>query len=1012
MSQESAAEPAHRSDQPGAEAASGATGVAWLIAIYFLSGVCSLIDEVVWLRLLKLTLGNTVYASTIVVSTFMGGLALGALLMGRFADRIVRRLRLYAILELLVTVTALSLPFLLGLADRFYQWAFHSLEPSPALLTTMQIGVSAAILLVPTVLMGSTLPLLSTHVALLSRRVGMPVGRLYALNMLGAALGTFLAGFVLIRVVGVMGSLYCAAALNIVVALGGLALSRRHDRAELRQAESGPTPGTAQRDRASGAPIGRRVLIAGFFMSGFISIGYEIAWMRAVAYQLGSFTYVFSAVLFVYLLGNVLGALVGSRLALRVRDPAATFGACLICLGLSGVLFVPWVAAWFSGLQEVIRPLLEALARTRQFSLTAEPLVHGLALFLVSSILMGLGFPLAVQAWNGMTARVGRTTATVYGANTIGSVLGGVITGLLLIPLLGTQASLLLLAVVAAGIGVLLLLLGSRGAGRVGRVAWCAVAVATLLGAILLPTDHLNQRLLRLARLRTVAVKEGVTTTASIREGIEGSRRVRWIASSNIVVGGDGVSRTGQKTLGHLPVLLNKGARKVLSIGFGSGETTDCLVRHELERVDCVEIAPELVEMAVSHLSHINLGERLSEEVEMIFLDAKNYLLLTERRYDLIMNDSNYPSQPGSAPLFAKEHFENSMRHLEPGGLFMTKLHMDHVPLSSLLSIMGTFLDVFPHATLWFPVSKPYHFFYMVGSREEQSFSPRHIETELGREAVGDSVALLNWTTSHEVLSGYLGDEKDIRLFLREYQVNSDDRPFVEFNLERSRPLVRTGFFQEFIDTVRTGSLARHLDFAGMSAAEQAEWLRGHRRMEQIAADLLAVFVEQDNWAKLMKNRRALQRHPESRPLRDQLESILVALRRSFEARKLDERAALAATERMIQQDREFGGAWVVRSWLLARRGQQAEALRAASKGAESAPFSALGQANLGSFLLAEGQNAAALLRFQEAERLDPDDPGVLRKMARAHAGLGQSAEAQRLRQRAIRLNPLLDPVE
>lgn len=150
----------------------GGAAVGWVTLIYFCSGTCSLMDEVVWVRLLKLTLGNTVYASSIVVSVFMGGLALGALVMGRYADRIRRRLRVYAALEALATVSALSLPWVLRLADRGYRWFYVTYEPSPRGMLVVQVLLSAAILLVPSMVMGSTLPLLGRYVTAMRNRMG------------------------------------------------------------------------------------------------------------------------------------------------------------------------------------------------------------------------------------------------------------------------------------------------------------------------------------------------------------------------------------------------------------------------------------------------------------------------------------------------------------------------------------------------------------------------------------------------------------------------------------------------------------------------------------------------------------------------------------------------------------------------------------------------------------------------------------------------------------------------
>jgi len=249
-------------------------GIGWIMLIYFTSGACSLIDEVIWVRLLKLTLGNTVYASSIVVSMFMGGLALGAFIMSRYSDRIKERLRLYALLELLITISALSLPFALKAADNIYVWYFRTYHPSNTQLLVLQVIISAAILLVPSMLMGSTLPLLGRFVTAFEKEAGHLVGRLYALNTLGAATGCFLAGFILIRAVGVMGSLYIAATLNILVAFGGWWLSRLPSIISGEMAENS----IVQVDTISKTKPDNRfyVLIAAFFMSGLISIGYEL----------------------------------------------------------------------------------------------------------------------------------------------------------------------------------------------------------------------------------------------------------------------------------------------------------------------------------------------------------------------------------------------------------------------------------------------------------------------------------------------------------------------------------------------------------------------------------------------------------------------------------------------------------------------------------------------------------------------------------------------------------------
>jgi len=631
--------------------------VNWIMLIYFASGACSLIDEVVWVRLLKLTLGNTVYATSIVVSVFMGGLALGALVMGRYSDRVRMRLRLYALLETLVTISALSLPWLLKLADTVYIWFYRTYHPSHAALLIVQIVISTGILLLPSMLMGSTLPLLGRFVTALETECGHLVGRLYALNTLGAAVGCFLAGFVLIRALGVMGALYTAAALNLLVAFGGWFLSRSSRVADAQESKAVTVeslePAVAK--RADGRFY---LLVLAFFMSGLICIGYELLWMRSIVHLVGGFTYVFSAVLSVYLVGNVIGAGIGSRLAKRLKVPAVGFAASLFVLGLCGVFYLPLLVLWTSKvLSHVERALGGIYSWVPASSFTVNPIVQSVFLFLVPSIIMGIGFPIALQAWAGHMHKVGRSTGTAYGANTIGAVAGGIVTGFVLIPLLGVQISISILGLVGVWIAAVMWCLFAGGSRVVGRWTLLGAAVFFTIVTAKIPANLFNILVDISAPIpngQLLWVQEGVTTTVSVHKDLA-SDALELHASGHPIAGEGYVARSDQKLLGHFGVLLNSDAKRVLSVGFGAGETTACLAEHNLEKIDCVEIAPEVVNVSLKFFKHLNLGEKLDEEVNMIFMDAKNYLHLTDSSYDVVVNDSIHPRDfAENASLYAK----------------------------------------------------------------------------------------------------------------------------------------------------------------------------------------------------------------------------------------------------------------------------------------------------------------------------------------------------------------------
>jgi len=944
--------------------------------IYFFSGACSLIDEVVWVRLLKLTLGNTVYASSIVVSVFMGGLALGALIMGRYADRVRRQLRLYAALEALVTASALLLPWMLQLANAIYRWFFVRFHPSPAGLMVVQLIVSAAILLVPSMLMGSTLPLLGRYVTALRDRVGRLVGRLYALNTFGATLGCFLAGFVLIRMVGVMGTLYVAAGLNLLVALGGWVLSRRGGTARPSPPEEQSEPGAprvSRRERTS-----RRVLVLAFFVSGLVSIGYELIWMRSAAFLLGGFTYVFSGVLTVYLLGNVLGAWIGSRLSRRLARPAVAFGISLSCLGLLGVLYLPWFTAWFLKLEPLVKPLLSGSLGAAGIRKAAMPLFHSTVLFFLPAVTMGIGFPLALQAWSNFRHEVGRTTGTVYGANTIGAVLGGVVSGFVLIPLMGVQLSITLLGLLAVWLGWVMVQLFAAKGHAVLRLAHAAAGVALTIAAVVIPTSLFRQDVVGTHPGEVLAVREGVTATVAVHRKPDGKLLM---SVDNVPMAGDDIHRSAQKMLGHLGILLHRNPREVLSVGFGSGETAECLARHGLDRIDCVEIAPEVVDVALEFFGHINLGDRLDREVNMMYMDAKSYLRLTDRRYDVIINDSDEHSTSASAPLFTREHFAGALSRLKAGGLFVTKLHLQGHPKSNFDSILATFLDVYPHVTVWFPTTKPFIFLYLVGSRERQVFSPARIDGELAKDAVQAGVEYLNFHDSSDVLSCYVGDANDIGRYLKGGRINSDYAPYIEFNLD-SRKLVQKRYFVKLMGTLRRGSVFNHIDWTGLSARQRAKWRTDHQSLYAASSFALLAHGTRAFLQRLQYCFHGLRYAPAHAAILEMQDKSLSGVRRALDTHVVSPERVIADMNTLLRKQPQMGAASLVKSWALQKRNDLSGAFEAATAAARDAPRTAATRANLGAILLRVGRADAAVEHFEQALKINPEDVYSLERLA------------------------------
>ena len=945
----------------------------WVMLLYFGSGACALIDQVVWVRLLKLTLGNTVYATSIVVSVFLGGLAIGAMIMGRYSDRLKNRLKVYAVLEAIVTISALAIPLALLAADAVYVWFYRAYQPGNWLLMVVQVVISSGILLVPTILMGSTFPLLGRFVTGLEKEAGKLVGKLYAINTLGAAAGCFLAGFVLIRIFGVMGTLYIAAAVNLLVALGGWFLSRQPE-----QMESAEVFAEQPQIAVAGADGKFYLLVFAFFMSGLISIGYELLWMRTILHLLGGFTYVFSAVLTVYLVGNVIGAGIGSRIAAKLKVPATGFAVTLFLLGLCGIFYMPAMVIWISS---ILPGFIEGFSHLYKWfpisSYIVWPIVQSLFLFLVPSIIMGIGFPIALQGWANHVHKVGQTTGTAYGANTVGAVAGGIVTGFVLIPLLGVQLSISILGLAGIWIAALMWVAFKAESKLVSRTVLAAAVLFTLIVSII-PTNLFNT-MINISpsspkNLRLVDVKEGVTTTVSLHKDLnDGSLQL--YSSGQSIAGDSYVERGDQKMLGHFSVLLKTGAQKVLSVGFGSGETTARLSQHKLEKVDCVEIAPEVVNVSLKYFKHINLGDKLNENVQMIYMDAKNYLHLSDSKYDVIINDSIHPRLfAENSSLYTKEYFENAKQRLCDNGMVISWLPIYEMSDAVFDSIIGTLMDVFPHVTIWYLAPNPAPLVLIIGSQQQQRFSPVYIERELNKNGIIQSLAGINVHNSTDVLSCYIADENDLKKHIGNFSINSDLHPFVEFSTEPAISIKQ--IFRKFVLETRSASLDRHIDYTDMSQVQKDKWLADYKQLYKGLDFLFRGLGSQNPLEELHYIEQGIKMSAGGTVL---LKARAVAEKELFqEAAAMmmngNMAGALSLAENMIKINPESALGWIIRSTAMQGVGDLQGALKAAEQAVKISPENSDAHCNLGLILSKASRYEEAINEFKESLRLVPQN--------------------------------------
>ncbi|AUX24756.1 spermidine synthase [Sorangium cellulosum] len=691
-----------------------------LVAVlFFVSGATGLLYEVAFSKQLAYVFGATAYAVSTVLAAFMGGLALGAHLGGRHAAAARRPLVAYGVLEAIVGAICAVSPFLFEALTSAYVGVVRAAPDSLALLTAARAALTALVVVVPTVAMGATLPVLSR----ILRAEGAPDGdappaehdaarrlaSLYAINTAGGAAGALSGAYVVLPHLGIRGALWSAAIANLLLgavavaaglrgpALGPAAAPPRAP--DARAAGAGPTAARAAAAGAPRAPLPAATgpaepafLLLLAFASGFLVFAAEVVQTHLLALLIGNSAYAFGLMLAVFLVCLAAGAARSPALARRHGDSALFRGLVAAALSLAATIplwdQLPWLFA-FAG-EHVHgwagREGVRALA--------------ALAILALPTLCMGLTFPLLLAraaAHADVAARVGRLTA----ANTLGTIAGSIITGYLLLPALGSERALVAIALAFA----LLAVLAAARAGVEPRRALALAAAAAVLAALAPRWDMarmtsganvyfaMGPRPERLDFVRE-DVHGGVTTVAR-RAG------VTTLYTNGKFQGDDGPEMTAQRRFAHFPSLFVREPRSALVIGLGTGTTTGTLAAYPFARIDVAEISPAIVEASRRFFAGPSLGALDDPRVRLSLNDGRNELLVAQARYDLIAIELTSVWFAGAASLYSREFYELARSRLTAGGVLQQWVQLHHIRRRELAVVVRTMRSAFPHVALF-----------------------------------------------------------------------------------------------------------------------------------------------------------------------------------------------------------------------------------------------------------------------------------------------------------------------
>jgi spermidine synthase len=716
-------------------------------AAIFLSGFSALIYQLIWVRLLGLVFGVSSFAVATVVAVFLLGLGLGSYFFGKWSERTDNPLRIYMYVELGIALCSLASYLVIETLPVYrylYEYAYNNLDFYG--MSVIRLALSIVVLLPPVFLIGGTMPLISKYFLTASTNLGSNFSRLYYLNTLGAAAGVLLTGFVFVKFFGVFATLMIAVAGNLAVA-AIIATSKSVAEETTESAEES-------------APYSYMLFI--LFLTGFISLSYEMLWVRILSTYSLSTSQAFALIVAGFLLGFSVGSYLVSRQIDLRKNLEPLFSRVCILTALSGavVLFV------FQRFEEITGLLTTSLPG----SYLTLSLAMAFVVSLIPAVFMGILFPLGLRIYAHDIHRIGVKAGNIFFSNTLGCVLGSLLTGFVLIPFAGMWNTTLILVNLSLLIS-LFLFLRKRD---FPRTHLGSLIIAAVLANLLVFTDKKTFPI-EVEGLDVIYYAEGLsgTVTAIGNEGYRGL----FVDGQN-VSGTDPVLLADSKMLAHLPLLLVDDPQAALTVGYGTGTTSGSMLLHGVA-VDAVEIEQKVID-AAPLFDNVNYRSYADEDLDIVLDDARNYIDVVAEEFDVIVTDVTNLKYKRNPYLYTREYFKIMQRALSDDGIAAAWLPVGGLSFRDLRVLIATFDRVYPHTTIWYFTQYPTHFIILVGTPEPAAVDISVLARRM--ESVKEDLKTIQVDNAYEVAGMLLLGERDVDDLVAGVPVHTDNHPILEFS--------------------------------------------------------------------------------------------------------------------------------------------------------------------------------------------------------------------------------------
>ncbi|HHH44325.1 MAG TPA: hypothetical protein ENK49_09320 [Gammaproteobacteria bacterium] len=753
------------------ESSSGRDRYRAFVALFVLSGISGLVYQVVWARKLQIAFGVNLFAVAAVLAAYFLGMALGSWLGGKYSDRVRHPLVLYALIEVAIGVTAIIVTPLVDRLDLvlrpfsgFFNDHFQALQAARFLLTL-------ALLIVPTSLLGATVPFMHRGLVIRDSHIGRRIATLYAANTLGAVAGVLVSGFYLVEHIGLNATAWLAAGLSVLVGLLAWRMAKTI------RPEASTAPEKEMTDPADDTRVARVVLPL-MAVSGALGLSLEVLWTRILIQGIGSTAYVFSMVLALFLTGIAIGSYIVRKRVDRWKDRYAALAisqALAALFTLAGVPVLNWV------MPPAVSAVMGVFGLDVEQSFFQAWALWAVGALLPATIALGAGLPLAARLMTGSRHRVGQNMGRLYAVNTYGGVVGSACTGFVLLPLAGVYWSLTLVSALYLLVAVVLLVRSDTGKSRVRRVALVPVLLSLLVWFVL-PPGLVRDRVTNYTTGNIISYQEDYYGSILVTEEHDDGESFK-----RLLVNGTSYSGTGSYAVhymrlqGHLPLFMSEAQnRQALVICLGVGLTAGAITTHPDTELTVVELSRAIVGLSPL-FAGVNEKVYLNPAVRLVTDDGRNYLVRNPGKvFDVITLEPPPPVLAGMANLYSLDFYRLTRQHLTDRGVVVQWIPLHTQRNADTRMLIATFIKAFPNASLWWTESGEA---LILGSMNDAPLSPGHFQALMEQGGVARSLREIGIHSAEQLAAHFLLDREGLNAIAGDSPVMTDDRPMIEYRV-------------------------------------------------------------------------------------------------------------------------------------------------------------------------------------------------------------------------------------